>query len=41
MVYLDGNIIVISLNAIILLMISSLVVYKVYKDKEIVLREYE
>ena len=41
MIYLDGNVIVISIYSIILLIVSFLVVFKVYKDKEIVLREYE
>ena len=41
MIYLDGNIAIISIYAIILSGVSSLVVFRVYKDKEIVLREYE
>lgn len=41
MIYLDGNVIVISIYSIILLIVSFLVVFKVYKGKEIVLREYE
>ena len=41
MIYLDGNITIISIYAIILSGVSSLVVFRVYKDKEIVLREYE
>ena len=41
MIYLDGNIAIISIYAIILSGVSSLVVFRAYKDKEIVLREYE
>ena len=41
MIILDGNIYAVIIYAFVLLLLSSFIVFKIYKDKDKVLMEYE
>jgi len=41
MIILDGNICAVIIYAFVLLLLSSFIVFKIYKDKDKVLMEYE